>query len=64
MIEACQGALQSPALTDKQMAELHVGLGDAYLWSDRDPEAGAAYRAATDFDPTDVTAWNGLGWVL
>jgi tetratricopeptide (TPR) repeat protein len=64
LIEACQGALQSASLTKKQRAELNVGLGDAYLWADLDPEAAAAYRVATEIDPTDVDAWNGLGWAL
>ncbi len=64
LIEACQGALQSASLTKKQRAELNVGLGDAYLWADFDPEAAAAYRVATEIDPTDVDAWNGFGWAL
>jgi len=64
LIEACQGALLVPDLTDKQMAELQVGLGDALLWSDLDAEASEAYRVAIEFDPTDVNAWNGLGWAL
>ncbi|MGI9388497.1 MAG: tetratricopeptide repeat protein [Boseongicola sp.] len=64
LIEACQAALQVPGLTNKQSAELHVGLGDALLWSDLDAEASESYRAALDFDPADVDAWNGLGWAL
>ncbi len=64
LIEACQGALGAPGLTEKQTAELYVGLGDAHLWSDLDAEASEAFRAALEFDPTDVNAWNGLGWAL
>lgn len=64
LIKACQGALQAAGLTKKQKAELNVGLGDAYLRADFDPEAAAAYRVATEFDPTEVDAWNGLGWAL
>lgn len=64
LIKACQGALQVSGMTDKQTAELYVGLGDAYLWSDLDAQAAEAYRRATEFDPSDVNAWNGLGWAI
>lgn len=64
IVQACDSALLQAGLTQAQRAELMIARGDGHIWQDRYPEAAASYRAATEVDPNEVEAWNGLGWAL
>jgi len=48
----------SPAYADR--ADLHVGLGSAYLRLGKVDEAQQAFQRATALDPHEATAWVGL----
>lgn len=64
LVEACDGALLEASLTQSQRVELMIARGDGHIWQNQFAEAAASYRAATEIDPNEVEAWNGLGWAL
>ncbi len=64
LLEACTAALSEPSLTANQRIDLLVALGDVYSWQDDDYKARNIYEQALDLNPRDVTALNGLGWVV
>lgn len=64
LLEACTAALSEPSLTTNQRADLLVALGDVYSWQDDDLRAKAIYEQALELNPLNVTALNGLGWVV
>ena len=64
IVQACDSALLEADLTHTQRADLMIARGDGHIWQDQYNEAAASYRAATEIDPYEVEAWNGLGWAL
>ncbi len=64
IVQACDAALTDIRLTQNQRAELLVARGDGYIWQNLYHEAETSYREATHINPSEVEAWNGLGWAL
>ncbi|MEO1025217.1 MAG: tetratricopeptide repeat protein [Pseudomonadota bacterium] len=64
IVEACDSALLEADLTQAQRADFMIARGDGHIWQDQYVEAAASYREATEINPFEVEAWNGLGWAL
>lgn len=64
IIDACEAALANAGLTRQQRVEMITARGDGYLWLDHYAAAIASFEEALALDPTEVDAWNGLGWTL
>ena len=64
IVAFCDSALMDARLTQNQRADLLVAQGDGFLWQNEYESAARAYRRATEVNPLDVEAWNGLGWSL